>query len=406
MSSQPVNISAAPSEPKWPLATGAVRLGLATASSIGITSGVSQLLTADLLHLAFVVIGIELAAMSGLALRMGRPPAEHRRFLVALGLAGVLFSAWAAKYPATPASKGPVPKQQPSQRSAARPSLIVGAPISVGVRPRAIARGNDGLWVVTAGGVSHYDQRDTDAGMEAFAIPGRRPFDLAVRGGRIVVVIGGTAQFLNTRTGQETRRPLHFSEAPGHVALTDDATWLCNVTHSKVERFDAKTGALTSLPVPGVPTAIIADGNTVWVGVDAGWVVHFNQFGSELGRYRVPQDVGPMAVGFGLLWVAHPERRIISRVSLASGRRLASSIPVAADIQAMTVSGDSLWAVSGATDTLQRIDLRRHRLVDEISVPAGPEGVAAYRGRLWVTSTQTGWLSPIWRTRVRRSLGR
>jgi streptogramin lyase len=174
------------------------------------------------------------------------------------------------------------------------------------------------------------------------------------------------------------------------VALTPGVVWLCNETHSKIDRFDWRSGDFKPIDSPGVPRRIRAGRGRVWATVDDGWILRVNVRTGEVHRWPVRRDPDAFAIGFGYLWVSHPDLRLVTKVDLHTGREVGRPIHVTGDVRAVEATARSVWLAGGATNRLQRIDPRTGKVEDTVHVEGTPSDLDTADGRLYVSLLESG----------------
>lgn len=373
--------SGSPAAPAQQPLTGLIAL-------ISVLTAIASLLQGrDPFRVVVIIVGMGSALAAYHALT--KPHQEHsNRWLVAL-VVGLGFCAWAT-------SSKPRDPPPPAQRDTRGSRwLRVGSSVSVGVRPTRVVGASDGLWVATASGLVHFDPRRGVTSPDVVSFPAH-PFDLAAAGRLLVVVHGGHVSLIDTVTRRRTRDTLHFSESPGRVAAGFGSAWICNETHAKIDRWDLRTGAFKPIPVPGTPTGVLVTAGSVWVAVQQGWVVRIDPRTGEVVA-RIPTEEGPgaLAFGFGRLWVAHPRSRRVTQIDPELAREVGRAVIVGPEVRALAVLKNSVWAVSGATDQVLRIDPHRGRVVARVHVDPEPTALTAFADRLFVSSANAGTVTPI-----------
>jgi YVTN family beta-propeller protein len=149
------------------------------------------------------------------------------------------------------------------------------------------------------------------------------------------------------------------------------------------------------IPVPGARSLAVADG-VLWVLASGGVVRIEPESNRVVGQpLRVPADAEAIAVGDGALWVAGvapgdlatPGDDAVTRIDLATGRRVAT-IKVGRAPLDITVTPGAVWVTnSGGGDSVARIDPQTNRLAGRpIRTGASPQSLAAGGGSLWVAN--------------------
>jgi YVTN family beta-propeller protein len=138
---------------------------------------------------------------------------------------------------------------------------------------------------------------------------------------------------------------------PGPVAAGRDSLWVGNIDDESLSRIDLRTRRVVrTIPLEATPTAIA-------VGASAVWVVH-----GLLGR--------------------------ITRVDpqfYATRSRAVTRNAIYYSSAGVTTEPGSIWAVFGDS-TLARIDPATLRTTDSTLAGAGPAGITAYNGSIWVSN--------------------
>ena len=220
---------------------------------------------------------------------------------------------------------------------------------------------------------------------------------------------------------------------PTEVAASDDWVWVINSNDGTgtISRIDARTRALAStFSVGGTPRSLVSAFGSLWVGTSEGQVFRvepgtdlverswtlpnagestafeFDQgpgwlaagpdavwAGSSRALSRIdpsterlqPRETtawGPMAHGFGSLWVLGRE---LERVSPASGRVVGRVDLVGGRADVATGLG-SVWIADDEQLAVVRIDPRREAVVRTYDLGGAPFGVAVGGDVVWAAS--------------------
>jgi hypothetical protein len=317
-----------------------------------------------------------------------------RGVLVAVGLLAVIVVGAISLLPRdreSPERQAPEPVKPP-RRGPARTEKVGAPAVTIGLNPRSADFDGDRIWSVT------------DAGPVSFraTLPHEAPhplpmsneiYDLAADGDYVAITHGGEFSLLGANTGRLIDR-VAFSDAPGKVELGFGAIWACDVSASKVDRFDTHDRVLNEIPVPGRPVAITRDRDAVWVGVDRGWVVSVNPRTIRVERvFRTGQHPDALLVAFGAVWVSHSATRTVTRIDLATSDTTVRR--VRADTTELAAFGDSVFAVSTATDHLQRLDSESAVVTSTLPLPEAPSDIVATDEALYVLTRRLGSALPI-----------
>ena len=220
---------------------------------------------------------------------------------------------------------------------------------------------------------------------------------------------------------------------PTDVAASDDWVWVINSNDGAgtISRIDAQTRTLAStFSVGGTPRNIVAAFDSLWVGttegqvfrvepstdlVETSWTLpnagEFTAFAFDAGagwladapnaiwagssralsridpsterlQPRESPTWGPMAYGFGSLWVLGRE---LERVSLASGRVVGTVDLVGSSADVATGFG-SVWIADDEMQAVVRVDAKQEAIVRTYDVGGSPLGVAVGADAVWATS--------------------
>ena len=158
---------------------------------------------------------------------------------------------------------------------------------------------------------------------------------------------------------------------PGAVTSASGSLWVGNQDDGTISRVDPQTLRVTrSLPVGGTPTGLAASGNAVWALV------------ADPGR--------PTVVA----------RRVDVRYDVIT-RSVALPNFVAGDGGSLAASGKALW-VAPSSGLLTKLDAASGKVVEQVDPEAGPAGVAAGNGGIWLTDSFANTLTRIDRVGRRR----
>lgn len=377
-------------------------------------------------YLGLMAVGLLLTIIAHAALSSEKVEGGAIGAWLAVLVVGVGLATWAAKPPVDvpdgpDAAKNEIAERKPG--AGAQPEtttkpreengIVVEDPIPVGPHATAMSEGPDGLWMPTSSMLANWDPARPDSPPRSIGF-GRRAFDLATTEYLVIAVSGpgATAYFTDKKTGREARGPLRFGEQVGHVATSENTVWLCNVSQSKIDWLDLETGEVGTTSVPGVPRAILVVGGAVFVAVniedgsaDQGWLVRIGRE-SHREEARVPIPSGPtaLAFGFGDVWVAFGDSGLVNRVDPTGAMSVREKdIYVAADVQALAVAADSVFALGRATKQIDRIDPERDEVVAHEKLELGrekgrtgiPGDLVSLRETLWVTDASWGTVSRV-----------
>jgi DNA-binding beta-propeller fold protein YncE len=183
--------------------------------------------------------------------------------------------------------------------------------------------------------------------------------------------------------------------APTEVAVSDDWVWVLNANDGTgtISRLDARTRQrVSTFSVGGTPRNIVAAFDSLWVGTTEGRVFRIDP-GSDLVEsswtlpnagastaFAVDQGAGWLAVGPGAVWAG--SSRAISRIDPATGRLRPRASPVWGP---MAFGFGSLWVLGSELERLSPVTMRREATVE---LAGGFVRVAAGLGSVWVSDDE------------------
>ena len=95
---------------------------------------------------------------------------------------------------------------------------------------------------------------------------------------------------------------------------------------------------------------------------------------------------GSSAIGFGSLWVTHPDRGVVSRHDLRTGD-IQDTITVGAAPSGVAIGDGSVWVTNAVDGTVDRINVEVNEVSDTIRVGSVPSAIEFGDGALWVADT-------------------
>jgi len=222
-------------------------------------------------------------------------------------------------------------------------------------------------------------------------------------------------------------------KAPTEVAASDEWVWVLNSNDGAgtMSKLDAKSYVTAStFSVPGTPRNLIAAFNSLWVGTAEGRVLRIDpetdlvertwtlpNAGASLlfeedrgaGWLAVGPDAiwagsvralsridpktsqlrdrrigtwGPMAYGFGSLWILGGD---LVQVSAATMTRVAS-VPGTASYLDVATGFGSVWLADDERKAVVRVDPRQHSIQQRYRLSGSPFGIASGGGAVWAPS--------------------
>jgi peptide/nickel transport system substrate-binding protein len=102
------------------------------------------------------------------------------------------------------------------------------------------------------------------------------------------------------------------------------------------------------------------------------------ELAEELG-----QRPGASAIGFGSLWVTHPDRGVVVRVDVDDGS-VSDTIRVGNAPAGIAIGVGSAWVTNAVDGTVDRINIETGDVTQTIRVGSAPTGIAVGDGALWI----------------------
>ena len=182
----------------------------------------------------------------------------------------------------------------------------------------------------------------------------------------------------------------------------DGKLWVLNARAQRVVTLDARTGEQSAPPVelPGVPTAMACDGETLWVAIR----VPNDGAGDNLLRYDartgalqetlpIRDFVTSMVIARGGLWMVTPKPTTLVRHDIATGQRrrmkLGGEVP-----SDLAYGRGAIWATLSDADQLVRVDPRTFNMA-AVAVGREPAGIAVSGHEIWVANKASNTLTRV-----------
>jgi DNA-binding beta-propeller fold protein YncE len=232
---------------------------------------------------------------------------------------------------------------------------------------------------------------------------------------------------------QELVQAIPVGNSPTEVAASDDWVWVLNANDGAgtISRIDAETQSrVSTFSVGGIPRNLLFAFGSLWVATVEGRVVRIDPgtdleeeswtlrnagrqtpFGLDQGAgwlaagpdavwagsfrtiSRIDPDTsqmdprrseywGPLAYGFGSLWVLGPE---LERLSPATMRRVAT-VDLPGGYDDIATGLGAVWVADGEGEAVLRVDPREEGIARSYDVRGGPLGVAVGADAVWAAS--------------------
>jgi hypothetical protein len=195
--------------------------------------------------------------------------------------------------------------------------------------------------------------------------------------------------------GLELTAVTPVGNAPTEVAASDRWVWVLNANDGTgtISRLDARTRQrVSTFSVGGTPRTIVAAFDSLWVGTTEGRVFRIDP-GSDLVEsgwtlpnagaataFAVDQGAGWLAVGPNAVWAG--STRALSRIDPLTGRLRPRASPVWGP---MAYGFGSLWVLGSELERVSPATMRREATVE---LTGGFVRVAAGLGSVWVSDDE------------------
>jgi ABC-type transport system substrate-binding protein/class 3 adenylate cyclase/streptogramin lyase len=156
---------------------------------------------------------------------------------------------------------------------------------------------------------------------------------------------------------------------------------------ARISRRWAPVGAIVLvLAIVAISIPLLTSGGGAGVDIGANSVARMDptdgtvELAEELG-----QRPGASAVGFGSLWVAQPDRGVVTRLDLDDGS-VSDTIPVGNAPAGLAVDEESVWVTNAVDGTVDRIT-ESGEVTQTIPAGSAPNGIAVGDGFLWIADS-------------------
>ena len=145
-------------------------------------------------------------------------------------------------------------------------------------------------------------------------------------------------------------------------------------------------GIVLVLALIAISIPVLTSGGGAGVDIGANSVARMDpadgtvELAEELG-----QRPGASAVGFGSLWVAQPDRGVVTRLDLDDGS-VSDTIPVGNAPAGLAVDEESVWVTNAVDGTVDRIT-ESGEVTQTIPAGSAPNGIAVGDGFLWIADS-------------------
>jgi len=251
---------------------------------------------------------------------------------------------------------------------------------------------SDAAPVATANSVGVVDAAKRDL-VHAVTV-GKAPTDVAASEEWVWVLNSndgaGTISKLDAKS-YTTASTFSVPGTPRNLVAAFDSLWV-GTAEGRVLRIDPQTDLVErawTLPNAGEPSLFEEDRGAGWLAAapDAVWagsvraISRIDPKTSRL-RHRRIGTWGPMAYGFGSLWIAG---EVLVEVSAVTMTRVAT-VPGTRNYVDVATGFGSVWVANDEGRTVVRVDPRQHSIKQRYRLGGSPFGLASGGGAVWAPS--------------------
>ena len=152
-------------------------------------------------------------------------------------------------------------------------------------------------------------------------------------------------------------------------------------------RWAVAAGLAVALALIAISIPLLSSDDRGTVNVGSNSIARMN---AEDGSLELVTELGERpgasAIGFGSLWVAHPDRGVVARLNLDDGS-VADTIRVGTAPSGVAVGEGSVWVTNAGDGTVSRINVETNEVTQTLQAGSGPSGIAVGDGALWVADS-------------------
>ena len=195
--------------------------------------------------------------------------------------------------------------------------------------------------------------------------------------------------------GKRHQATIPVEGAPDWPLVAFGSVWVSNSGTNQVQRFDPRTNAVVgSLTISQPCNGLAAGAGAVWTGSCAagGYVVRIDPAGPTIVASRqVPlasDGEGQVTYGFGSVWVATGDGRLIRFDPGLTRQQASIAIPVGAS--AALADQHAVWVTSPAEGRLLRVDPVRNTVAATYATGGHPQFLTSGFGSVWTLNQTDG----------------
>jgi serine/threonine-protein kinase len=286
----------------------------------------------------------------------------------------------------TPPPSSPPATSGPTESPVAPgPAPVVEDTVKVGQLPFGVARDADSVWVANQGSgtVSRIDPSShrviaTKKGLD-------NAFEIAVGLGSVWVTDQQQTVYLLSPLGGKPQAIPMQGGAFG-VTVGFGSVWVTNDKADTVTRLDRSGKVIAQIPTGDVPHGLTAGTDSIWVVGDTGSVTRIDPgTNRSVATVQVPTGSAfQVAEEAGFVWVTNGITAVVQIDP--SDNRVVRTIPTPGGSFDVTGGFGSVWVTNANGNTLSRVDVAKHEVVDVVDVGVSPRYVAVGPEGLWVAN--------------------
>jgi len=199
---------------------------------------------------------------------------------------------------------------------------------------------------------------------------------------------------VSTSSGR-TVDTLPLEGVPGAIAAAGDSLWVAHPDSAVVSRVSTSSDSVVDrIPVSGQPAEIAVAGGSVWVANTVGGKVSRidPRTGTITQTVTLGGSLAAIASGRHELWVAEAGAKALIRIDSETGIAT-QTVSLAERPSGLAVGYGAVWVASHDAGTVAQIDSRSNRPLATIHVGQGPAALAVGAGSVWVANNLDGTVS-------------
>jgi YVTN family beta-propeller protein len=158
------------------------------------------------------------------------------------------------------------------------------------------------------------------------------------------------------------------------------------VRRRRVSRRLVEVGAVSAVVVAAAAVFVAASGSSSRGSLPPNSLIRIDANGSFHDAVGVGVSPDGVVVAGGAAWVANTADNSVSKIDL-SRHVIVQTTPVGRAPETLAVSGSDLWVVNSGAATVSRLSLKTNQVVDTVHVGNLPGAIAVGESGIWVVNT-------------------